>query len=267
MYVYASPERRGQGVGSALAARLRDVAAGQGLTRLTAWVLAPVPGDGPRVSPPSGIGAAPADHPGISFALHQGLALEQIERVSRYDFAAPLVPPEDALEEAIRVAGDDYALIVWEGQAPDDIVDDLARLKERMAIDTPSGGMEVVEERWDGARIRRMDARVLATMRFWRAVARHRATGEIVALSEWVRDRGNANALVEQWDTIVLAGHRGHRLGTAVKAANLIQVRDTKPGATSVVTWNAEENRYMLDVNESLGFRPILVEAQFQRRL
>ena len=52
-----------------------------------------------------------------------------------------------------------------------------------------------------------------------------------------------------------------------VKAANLIQVHRAAPDATSILTWNAEENRYMLDVNEALGFRQVLVEAAFQRRL
>ena len=95
-------------------------------------------------------------------------------------------------------------------------------------------------------------------------MARHRATGRIVALSELVAPRSRPDGLIDQWDTIVLSEHRGHRLGMRVKAANLIAVRDALPEASAIITWNAEENRHMLDVNEALGFRPVLAEASME---
>ena len=49
-----------------------------------------------------------------------------------------------------------------------------------------------------------------------------------------------------------------------VKAANLIAVREALPEARAIITWNAEENRHMLDVNEALGFRPVLAEASME---
>lgn len=39
-----------------------------------------------------------------------------------------------------------------------------------------------------------------------------------------------------------------------VKAANLVQLEATHPGHRGVTTFNAEENRHMLAVNEALGF-------------
>ena len=133
-----------------------------------------------------------------------------------------------------------------------------------MATDVPSGERTVVEQVWDAARVRRMDEQILTTGRLFRAVARHRATGRIVALSELVAPRSRPDGLIDQWDTIVLPEHRGHRLGMRVKAANLIAVRDALPGARAIITWNAEENRHMLDVNEALGFRPVLAEASME---
>jgi hypothetical protein len=60
-----------------------------------------------------------------------------------------------------------------------------------------------------------------------------------------------------QWDTIVLAEHRGHRLGLLLKLANLELLVRTAPGVELVNTWNAEINSHMIAVNEALGFRPV----------
>ncbi|MFT3888009.1 MAG: GNAT family N-acetyltransferase [Arachnia sp.] len=264
--VYVAPAWRSRGIGRALADRLADAVREAGLVRLSAWVEAPLPKDD-VVIPASGVGAAPADYPGVRMALALDFTLEQVERVSRYDFAAPLIDPEHAYEEARRAAGDDYEVIAFEGAAPEEVLADLAQLKERMTTDPPTGGMIVAQATWDAQRVREMEGDHLPTMRFWRALVRHRPTGTVVALSELMRERGNPDAFVDQWDTIVLPEHRGHRLGMLVKAVNLLQVRDADPDAQSVVTWNAEENRHMLDVNEALGFRPILVEGAFQRLL
>ena len=39
-----------------------------------------------------------------------------------------------------------------------------------------------------------------------------------------------------------------------LKAANLVWLEQVSPGHPSVITYNAEENRHMLAVNEALGF-------------
>jgi hypothetical protein len=58
-----------------------------------------------------------------------------------------------------------------------------------------------------------------------------------------------------QYATLVRREFRGHRLGMLVKIANLAQLERVDPGHPSILTFNAEENRHMLDVNEALGFR------------
>ena len=72
---------------------------------------------------------------------------------------------------------------------------------------------------------------------------------------------------VSQNDTIVLKGHRGHRLGMLLKAANIRNLQSTAPGHPSIITFNAEENRHMLDVNEAVGFEPMGYEGAWKKVL
>jgi len=217
--VFVHPGFRGRGVAEALVARLRAELP-EDVRRVRAWVETPVT-DGAALRPPSGHGAIDERHPGVRLALRHGLSLGMVERVSRYDFAAPGIDPDTALAEAGAVAGEDYEV----------------RERERV---------------------------LLLGNRLFHAVVLHRPTGEVVALSDLALSRANPAAFVDQMDTIVLPGHRGRRLGMLVKAANLIQVRRLAPSAAGIVTWNAAENRYMLAVNEALGFVPMLTSGGFE---
>ena len=264
-FVCVLPEHRGRGIGAALVSRLDADCPGYAVYQ--AWTDMPAPAaDEEALSPPSGVGRVPANHPAIRLALASGFRLGQVERVSRYDFAAPLVDPAEAMAESAAHAGDDYEVVAWEGAADDAMLADLARLRELMYTDIPSGAMTTTESTWDAERMRRGDEERLVTNRMFRTVVRHLPSGAVVALNELMVDRSNPEAFVDQWDTVVAPEHRGHRLGMLVKAANIIQVREAIPSAETIMTWNAEENRHMLNVNEALGFRPVLVEAALERK-
>jgi RimJ/RimL family protein N-acetyltransferase len=70
-----------------------------------------------------------------------------------------------------------------------------------------------------------------------------------------------------QWGTLVAPAHRGHRLGVAVKVANLRLLGSERPDVTRVTTYNAEVNTHMVGVNEALGFRPVARLGDFQKKL
>lgn len=264
VFVFVLPKYRGQGIGAALARVLRTEVRAQGLSRVESWTMMPA-SSGEEVRPSSGIGGVPAEYPGARLALREGMKLAQVERVSRYEFARPLVSLEQALSEAKAHAGEDYEVFAWEGMSIPEDRDDLAVLKERMNADVPLGELVPFEAKWDAERIRDTDEKTLIGKRFYRAAVRHVPSGAIVALTELARDRNNPHAFVDQWETVVLPEHRGRRLGMLVKAANLIQVRDAEPTAEAVITWNAEENRHMLAVNEALGFEEFLRRGLFTK--
>lgn len=71
----------------------------------------------------------------------------------------------------------------------------------------------------------------------------------------------------QQWDTLVLREHRGHRLGWLLKVVGIQELERRFPGRPSIITFNAEENRHMLDVNEAVGFVGVGCEGIWERRV
>ena len=92
------------------------------------------------------------------------------------------------------------------------------------------------------------------------------ADGVVVAytdLATTVHEPGRAY----QWGTLVRRDHRGHRLGVAVKVANLRLLERERPDVRRVTTYNAEVNAHMIGVNEAIGFVPVARLGDFQKRL
>jgi hypothetical protein len=52
-----------------------------------------------------------------------------------------------------------------------------------------------------------------------------------------------------------------------LKVANLSRLAREFPGHPAVITFNAEENRHMLSVNEAVGFVPISQESAWRKDL
>ncbi len=87
------------------------------------------------------------------------------------------------------------------------------------------------------------------------AAVEHIPSGQLVAFNGLSVPEDRARP-VDQGVTLVLKEHRGHRLGMAVKIANIEQLQAFSPSSPFIMTGNAEENRPMLDVNEAVGFVP-----------
>ena len=70
---------------------------------------------------------------------------------------------------------------------------------------------------------------------------------------------------VYQQGTLVLAEHRGHGLGLALKVANLRALQALDRGDPKVTTGNNDANRWMREINQRLGFQPSGSEVWFRR--
>lgn len=258
-------EFHGRGIGSQAYELIERTAAGHGRTVLQSWAEhREAPGE--RLEAPTGFGSIPAGDRAARFYRRQGYTLEQIERCSVLDLQAPLDTAEGLLEKA-RLAATGYRVVGWFAPTPPEFVDDYAWLKSRMATDAPAAGLEFDEEAWDAARVALLDSRLTAGGRATRvAAAQHLESGRLVAFSE-LAIGANRSEASHQEDTLVLKEHRGHQLGTLVKCENLLAWRDFVPESPRVMTYNAEENRPMLDINEKIGFVPIAYEGAWKKVL
>ncbi len=257
-------EYHGRGIGTAAYRLVEDAARAHGRSVLQSWAQHPET-VGDRLDAPTGFGSIPRDR-AARFYLANGYTLEQIERQSDLDLRES-APTVDRLLAEAQAASAGYRVVQWMAPTPPEHAEGFAWMKSRMSTDAPAAGMEFDEETWDAARVSRHDQRWIdAGMTALVTAAQHIATGELVAFNELVIGEDRTRP-THQEDTLVLKEHRGHKLGQLVKCAALVTWRDIAPESPKVITYNAEENRPMLDINEAIGFRPAAYNGAWKKIL
>lgn len=210
----------------------------------------------------TGFGGADADDPEAAPLIARGFVLEQVYRVSVADLRR--MPDLDARLGAARAEAADYATVAWDGETPAEHRVAMRSLHERMSTDAPIAGLALEPEVWSDERLAEFERSKTAGGRVMRTVAvRHEPSGELVGFTSLFIGSGD---VARQHDTLVVREHRGHGLGMLLKLANLVELRERHPTHPRVSTWNAEENRHMLAVNEATGFEPVAYEGVWQRK-
>lgn len=258
--------QEGRGVEQVLLRAAEADAAARGRHTLQLWTLHRPIEAAHMLTPRTGWGRIPSTT--LSDAVQaEGYSLEQVERNSELDLRGDPVRIERSLADAQQHAGPDYRIHAWNLPTPPELRDGYAAVLARLSTDAPSGDMEFVAEQWDADRVVRRDARLTGAGQLVSVVAvEHVPTGEIVAYNELLI-ASDRSATTHQFGTLVAAHHRGHRLGTIVKCANLLRWRELVPESPAVSTFNAEENRPMLDINESIGFVPVSYAGAWQKKV
>jgi GNAT superfamily N-acetyltransferase len=248
------PTHRRRGIGSALLAVLEDEARARGrrvLTGLSSW---------PYDAGPAGDGA-----PGPAFAGARGydLALTEVQRELRLPVDDDLLA---RLADDAAAAHPSYTLRSWSGPVPDDLLQGWAELTSIIATEAPTGELELEPEAVSAAAVREREATLERQGRTKLNTVALSEAGEVVAYTDLATTVHEPDRAY-QWGTLVHRAHRGHRLGVSVKVANLRLLQRERPGVTRLTTYNAEENRHMIAVNEAMGFHPVARLGDFQKKL
>jgi RimJ/RimL family protein N-acetyltransferase len=203
------------------------------------------------------------DSPMDRFAAAHGFAPANLEVVRQ--LALPVADGLLAEIEAETTAhAEGYEVHSFVDDIPDELVESYCWLVNQLALDAPTGDLDFEEEAYTPEAFRHDVAR---DRKVGRSVLRSVAVkdGQAVAHSDLLLRPSGTRGV--QWATLVHREHRGHRLGAAVKAANLRRLQADRPDITEVVTQNAEVNEQMIGINARLGFEPVALVPEYLRRL
>lgn len=149
-----------------------------------------------------------------------------------------------------------YRLRDWIGATPEEVLESYAMARQAIS-DAPSGEMTFQDPHWTPRRIREDEATMAAKDAEQRVVvAIHEATDTIVGITELFVYKSRARQ-GQQSDTAVLAEHRGHGLGRAMKAAMMRHLVSERPEVERVSTQTAADNVWMAQVNHQIGYRTL----------
>ncbi|SDT48859.1 Predicted N-acetyltransferase YhbS [Pseudarthrobacter equi] len=267
------PEFQRQGVGRRLLEAAEQLARGEGRTMILVDTNHPgasldefeqallVPGTGP--------GFVPLDSREVEFAQKTGYTLQHIEQ-----FSACILPLDSKLVADLQAEADDanngrYRLHHWTDRCTDRWLEAVAVLENQAGADVdPDLDVPVEQDMvFDGGILREAEDVAIAQGRRTVVTAvEHLASGTLVGLTT-ITVLAHRADVVFQDDTLVLQEHRGNKLGLLIKVSNMERLTEQFPDARVIYTWNAPDNRYLLTVNQQLGFRIAGVTGIWQKEL
>ena len=247
--VLVPPPRRRRGTGSALLGEVerRTREAGRSVVLVEAFA-------------PSG-----GESDGTRFGKHRGYAVASVEQQKVLDLAAA-EPGWPHLQAWCEETQDGYRIVEWRDAVPEELIEDYAALLSGFMDQVPLGEMELEASVWTPKRVRRNEQRIRALGRADIHVGALTPDGRLCGITDTrvvPADPRIANVGI----TIVLEGHRGHRLGLAMKLAAQRTLRAEFPTCELLVTDNAGVNAAMNAVNEALGYRVVERSLDVQRRV
>jgi GNAT superfamily N-acetyltransferase len=247
------PGFRRQGVGTALLNAGLELVRSRGRSSVIVEVHRPIAGDGP------------AETPGTQLLAKHGFAeaSRDLHRVLDLPVAEGLLAELEAESAPFH---DGYTFAAIGSRVPEELMDGYCALNVAFNDEAPLGDLDLEREVWTEERVRETEKRFARQGRFQRTVVAIAPDGSMVAGTEMMTTEDQPE-IAMQGGTLVLKEHRGHRLGMAVKVANLRAFQDEFGAARVVHSWNAESNGPMVAINDRLGFRPVEYLSEMQRKL
>ncbi len=249
--VGVAPTDRGRGIGSALVEHLTERAVKHGRTVLLTQ--ANVPADERET------------HPYVRFAARHGFSLANVE-VRR---ELPLPVSQQQLTDWAQQAAphhQGYRIETFVDDLPEELVESFCYLSNQLVLDAPTGEIDFEADSMTPEAFRIRQAKIKEQGRTMYETLAIDDKGEAVAQST-LAVPADVPSKVYQWGTLVRKDHRGHRLGLAIKVRNLRAVQDAFPDRTKVVTTNSEDNDNMVAINVLMGFAPVEILTEFQKKI
>jgi GNAT superfamily N-acetyltransferase len=188
--------------------------------------------------------------------------MTEIERRLRLPVDLALV---DRLAAQAAPYHQDYEILPVLGPVPVELRPSYVELRNLLAVEMPHGDLEIEAARSTVEDLDLFDHEREQAGRTGVSAVAVRA-GRAVAYAHASVPGGDARH-VDQYGTLVHPDHRGHRLGMAVKCAQLRLLAERFPGRSYVQTSNAEVNAHMVAINVALGFEVHQIWGEFERRM
>jgi GNAT superfamily N-acetyltransferase len=247
MLLWVDPRHQHQGHGTRLLASMEDHARSIGRTLL-------------RVQARIGEGLSR----NRTFAEHHGYALSMTEIERRLT-----LPPDLALVDRLAAEAapyhQDYEIRAFVGRVPDELRASYVDVRNLLLVEMPQGEIEM-EAGGDTVEDLGAMERELEQAGRTAVAAFALRDGVVVAYAD-ASVPSSEFPHVNQFGTLVHPDHRGHRLGMAVKCAQLRLLAETFPDKKYVETTNAETNAHMVAINVALGFEIHQVWGEFAKQL
>jgi GNAT superfamily N-acetyltransferase len=251
VHVEVDPPARRRGVGRALVAEVESLARADGRTLLLSDSKLP---PGQRET-----------HPYRKFADALGFEFSNVEVVRH--LALPIADEQlQAWVDKAAERHDGYTVATYVDEFPDELAESLCLLMGQLAVDAPTGLVDFEEEDYNVDRLKERYVTAAAMGRSVYETVALSPDGTVAAQSTLAVAKGDGTD-VFQWGTFVHREHRGHRLGLAVKVANIKAVQDAHPEKTRITTQNAESNDFMVNINKEIGFEAVEDSAEWIKKL
>jgi GNAT superfamily N-acetyltransferase len=207
-----------------------------------------------------------ATHRNRRFAEAADYSFSNVEVVRHLELPVPATDLERwAAQAAVKHQG--FRIETHRDRVPDELLGSFVAIFGQLAVDAPTGEAEWEEEVMTAERFRDQETMLLDSGRRVYCSVAVAPDGTVAAYSTIAVPPAGGRTDASQWGTFVAREHRGHRLGMAVKAANLRAVQEAHPEMRRVVTQNAETNDWMVAINEEMGFEPVEASVEFIKRV
>ena len=195
---------------------------------------------------------------GFAWASHDARRRQVLAEVDQAEL--------DRLYAAAEIAAADYRLERLRPPISDEVLTELIEATEAIN-DAPMGALTFEDEVFDLSRMQAVEANLVGRGDLsYRVLARHRRSGEVGGHT-FVAINPLRPTVGRQGDTAVARQHRGHRLGLLLKIEAMRWLAEVEPQLEVIETWNNVDNRFMISVNEQLGYRLSQTYATFERTL